>query len=123
MDTDVLVLKVRNPFSAGLKPHVQGRVDGIYDINGRITSRGLPISMLPPDPFWGFTRFLELYLQTPVIDETGITGTYDIELKWKERGEADPDHDAMKQVLFDQLGLELVPDHRPVEMLVMEKVK
>ena len=123
MDTDVLVLKVQNPDNPGLKPHLQGRVNGLYDINGRITSRGLPISMLPPDPFWGFTRFLEMYLQTPVIDETGLTGTYDIELKWKERGAADPNHNAMKQALLDQFGLELVPDHRSVEMLVMEKVK
>jgi hypothetical protein len=29
----------------------------------------------------------------------------------------------MEQALLDQLGLELAPDHQPIEMLVVEKVK
>ena len=122
-DTDVLVLKVRNPDAPGLKPHLMGPVNGLFDANGGIISKGLPISMPPPAPYWGLTRFLEMYLQVPVVDETGLAGRYDIEFRWQERGAADPKHNAMKQVLLDQLGLELVSTNMPVEMLVVEKAK
>ena len=122
-DTDVLVLKVRNPDAPGLKLHLLGPVNGLFDANGGIISKGLPISMPPPAPYWGLTRFLEMYLQMPVVDETGLAGRYDIEFRWQERGAADPNHNAMKQVLLDQLGLELVSTNMPVEMLVVEKAK
>jgi uncharacterized protein (TIGR03435 family) len=59
----------------------------------------------------------------PVIDQTGLTQNYHIDLKWNERWGQDPNHDALKQALLDQIGLELVPGREPVEMLVVEKVK
>ena len=122
-DTDVMVLKVRNPNAPGLKPHLLGPVNGLFDANGGIISKGLPISMPPPAPYWGLTRFLEMYLQMPVVDETGLAGRYDIEFRWQERGAGDPNHGAMKQVLLDQLGLELFPTNMPIEMLVVKKAK
>ena len=123
-DMDVLALRIQNPDAPGLKPHVPGTpVHGIYDYKGGITAVGLPISMPPPRPYWGLTRFLEIYLQKPVVDETGLTGRYDIQFRWKERYEADPEHDAMKQVMLNQIGLELVPTNMPVDVLVIEKAK
>jgi len=74
-------------------------------------------------PPLGLTKYLEMYLQSPVIDETGLTEYFDIDLKWNEKGGQDPNHDALKQVVLNQLGLELVPDSRPIEMVVVEKVK
>jgi len=124
-DMDALVLRVENPDASGLKPHIPGTpVYGFYaSPNASISSVGLPISMPPPRPYWGLTRFLEMYLQTPVVDETGLTGRYDIEFHWQERKAADPNHDAMKQALLNQIGLELVPTNLPVEVLVLEKAK
>jgi uncharacterized protein (TIGR03435 family) len=61
---------------------------------------------------------LEGNLQIPVIDQTGLTQTFDIDLKWNQH---DPQHNTLKQALLDQLGLELVPTTKPVEMLVVEK--
>jgi uncharacterized protein (TIGR03435 family) len=59
----------------------------------------------------------------PVIDQTGPPGVRNlgIDLQWKELGEQDPTHDALKQALLDQLGLVLVPSRQPVEILVVEK--
>jgi uncharacterized protein (TIGR03435 family) len=117
-DLDVLVLKVRNPDAPGLKPPIAGSGDDWmgsdrYYCGDRPISRDVPVE--------GLTKGLEEYFQMPVIDETGLTQHFNIDLRWKERGRRDPNHDALKKALFDQLGFELVPDHQPVEMLVMEK--
>ena len=62
-------------------------------------------------------------MKKPVIDETGLAGHYHIDLTWNEQDDADPNHHALKKALLDQLGLELVPDHQTIEMLVVEKAK
>ena len=59
--------------------------------------------------------------QAPVVDQTGLTNSYDFSLKWKSDG--DSNLAALQQALEDQLGLELVPTNMPVEMLVVEKTK
>ena len=61
--------------------------------------------------------FIEDYLQVPVVDRTGLAGRFDIDIK----GDSTPN--GLKQVIQNELGLELVPSREPVEMLVVEKVK
>ena len=120
-DMDVLALKVRSTNAPGLKPPTNGNS---YDVqgNGQIHCDNAPLSS-DSEYFHDLTSLLEIFLRTPVIDQTGLTQNFHIDLKWNERGEADPNHDALKQVLLDQLGLELAPSREPVEMLVVEKVK
>jgi uncharacterized protein (TIGR03435 family) len=115
-ETDVLVLKVQNPNPPNLKPHRSNGVDDWNSSwiggNGKVTIRNMP-----PGGF--FTSF-ESQLNTPVIDETGLTGNYDFSLQWhRARGESD--NDAFKRALLDQLGLEFVPDRRPIKMLIVDK--
>ena len=119
-DMDVLVLKIRRSNASGLQPPTDGRNDG--------SSRGhyfCDNSPLSNDSGWypGITRFLEEYFKTPVIDQTGLTQNFHIDLKWNERWGQDPDHEALKEALLDQLGLELVPANMPIEMLMVEKAK
>ena len=118
-DMDVLVLKVRRSNAPGLKPPIDGRNDGCS--RGRYHCDNAPLYS-DSAHFPGITRFLEEYFEMPVIDQTGLTQNYHIDLKWNERWGQYPNHDALKQALFDQLGLELVPGREPIEMLVMEKV-
>jgi uncharacterized protein (TIGR03435 family) len=61
----------------------------------------------------------------PVIDKTGLTGTYDFNLAF--RPELSPDASAefdnlpsIFDALRDRLGLELVPQKGPVETLVID---
>jgi uncharacterized protein (TIGR03435 family) len=120
-DTDVLVLKVSRPNAPGLKSPTGGGSD--YSNNGYYHCNNSPLSS---DSGWypGISRFLEDYFEMPIVDQTGLTQNFHIDLKWEELGkQRDPDHDALKQSLLDQLGLELVPSNMPVEMLVVEKVK
>ena len=119
-DMDVLLLKVRRPNAPGLKSPISGHRDICND--GRYYCDNSPLSS---DSGWypGIARFLEYYFETPIIDQTGLTQNFHIDLKWNERFKGDPDHEALKEALLDQLGLELVPSNMPIEMLVVEKVK
>jgi uncharacterized protein (TIGR03435 family) len=73
---------------------------------------------------------LENKLNTPVIDETGLTNRYDISLRWDETI-AGPDSNGIYATLphpeglfkavQEQLGLELVRSKRPVVGFVVGK--
>jgi uncharacterized protein (TIGR03435 family) len=118
-DTDVLLLKVRRPNAPGLKSPTDGGSDEIH--NGHYYCDNAPLSS---DSDWhpGIARFLGYYFDRPIVDQTGLTQHFHIDLRWDERGRGDPEHNALKQALLEQLGLELVPSSEPVEMLVVEKV-
>jgi uncharacterized protein (TIGR03435 family) len=120
-DTDVLVLKVRIPNASGLKPPVIGSQSD-WSGTGQYVCEDRPLSTGAP-PFEGLHRFLEQYFNIAVVDETGLTNRFSINLKWNERGPGDPNHEAFKKAMLDQLGLELVPANRPIDMLVVEKAK
>lgn len=62
---------------------------------------------------------LEDILGKPVINETSGTNCYDFQLLWDEKspGEADPVD--LTRALHEQLGLELAPAKRAVEVLVL----
>jgi RNA polymerase sigma-70 factor (ECF subfamily) len=114
--TDVLLLKVKNPNAAGLRHPTSGQIynaqqDGDTD---SITWDDQPLYRAP--------ELLETFCKMPVIDETGLNGNFSVGVKWKDLGDRDPNHDAMKKALLNTLGLELVPSRAPVEMLIVEKV-
>jgi uncharacterized protein (TIGR03435 family) len=117
-DTDVWVLKVRNPnaphlkLSTGQPGNLSATTDGGH---GGIKCENQPLSTV--------AAVLGQMFNLPVEDQTGLTDQYSFELTWNERGAQDPNHSALKQALLDQLGLQLVPSREPTEMLVMEKVK
>jgi uncharacterized protein (TIGR03435 family) len=64
---------------------------------------------------------LESQFGIPIIDQTGLTGSYDVDLQWNRQN--DPQHENFKQALRNQLGMEVAPGTAPVEMLVVEKAK
>ena len=121
IETNVLFLKVRYPDAAGLKP--SSSKTGSRSLgNGAISV----VSASTDD----LARDLENHFKIPVINQTGLTNSYDFKLQWndygKKAGEDQPIHpnlDGLKPALTDQLGLELVPAIAPVEMLIIERAK
>jgi uncharacterized protein (TIGR03435 family) len=61
-----------------------------------------------------FSRVLEDGLERPIIDETNLDGTYDLEVHGDARSTEE-----FLGMLRDQLGLVLKPEHRNIEMLVV----
>ena len=115
-DTDLLLLKVRNPDAPGLKPSRGWNPQDGTSTNfrrGQWSCRHAPLSML--------ADYLENSLGIPVVDKTGLTDRFDIDLKLNESNSQHPDPQNLKSAVLDQLGLELVPGREPIEMLVVEK--
>jgi uncharacterized protein (TIGR03435 family) len=74
------------------------------------------------------TSQLANVLEKPVNDQTGLTGLYDIKLRFrKDQAAPDNGEEADKPPLLtavqEQLGLRLVPDKGPVETLAIDAAK
>jgi uncharacterized protein (TIGR03435 family) len=116
-EADVLLLNIQNPDAPGLKQSHENSQAGATTRSGgpgQWSCKNLTLS--------GLADYLENDLGIPVIDRTGLTNSFDIDLKWKQSSWTEPNPDGLKQAVLDQLGLELVPSREPIEMLVVEKV-
>jgi uncharacterized protein (TIGR03435 family) len=58
----------------------------------------------------------------PVVDQTGITGSYDIDFRYNPKPDADSGLPALDVALKQATGLLLKPQRVPVEMLVIDSV-
>ena len=118
-ETDVLTLTVNRRNAPGLIPTFTPGASSLED--GHLTHSGASMTQL--------AQLLEHYLGTPVIDQTGLSDRYVIDLKWPQTGEGSVPNihgrttnpEGLKQALLIQLGLQLVPDRKVVEMLIVEK--
>jgi uncharacterized protein (TIGR03435 family) len=111
IETNVLALTIRNRNTTGLRPSAN-RVDS-FSNRDRASASYMCVNM----PISNLAGFLEDYFRTPVVDQTRLTGTFDIVLN----GNSTPE--GLKRALLKELGLELVPSREPIEMLVVEKAK
>ena len=87
-------------------------------------SRGKPNDSITGFESMQLAELLETIFQKPVFDQTGTDSFYE----WKSKAEMNPgtkgkSREDVWRSITDQLGLELVPSHEPIEMLVVEKVK
>jgi uncharacterized protein (TIGR03435 family) len=64
-------------------------------------------------------------LDRPVLDKTGLTGSYDYKLEWAPANSTATDLDAPSifTALPEQLGLKLEPATEPIEVLVIDRVE
>jgi uncharacterized protein (TIGR03435 family) len=68
---------------------------------------------------------LEEVVERPVVDKTGLTGAYDLHLKWTPDLTTASDRDTLPSIftaLQEQLGLKLQPNKGPVKTLVVDHV-
>jgi len=83
-------------------------------VNGRFRATALN------QPMSGIADFLGNILGSPVQDQTGLTGKYDLRIEYVPPSpDADPGPD-IRDAIQRQLGLRLVPKKVPVETLVID---
>jgi uncharacterized protein (TIGR03435 family) len=116
-DMDVLLLKVRNANAPGLHPPTQEGYSYLNHNGDQVEIKWANESLSK------MGEFLESASKMPIIDQTGMTKRYSIDIKWEEPDAQDSEHKALQQVLLDQLGLELVSTNMRVDMLVIEKAQ
>ena len=117
LPTDVFYLRVKNQNVAGIKPAKGG--NQMWSGNSSANSVEEKATDIPFRNMYGF---FEGRLNKPIIDQTGLKGSFDIHLKW-QWDNSTSETESFKQALLDQLGLELVPSREQIEMLVVERVK
>ena len=111
---DVLLLQAQDHARPGLKtPAPQNGSFHSWDQSRELRMENQPMTTL--------ANLLESNFQEPIVDRTGIDGNFDVYLKWNVKDPRHPDLAALKQVLSDELGLELVPGRAPMYVLVVEK--
>jgi uncharacterized protein (TIGR03435 family) len=111
----------------------KGRAGTMRMRPGEVAGQGVPIASL--------VNLLATQLHQTVIDKTGLTGNYDLELTWtpdQDSGpmfkggdgssqKADPPPDSTGPSIFtalqEQLGLKLQPTKGPVETIVVDHVE
>jgi uncharacterized protein (TIGR03435 family) len=74
----------------------------------------------------GLAKQLEEVLEHPVVDKTGLTGSYIVKLEWtpddQPAGSDQPLGPSIFTALQDQLGLKLQTQKLPVEIIVVDRV-
>lgn len=113
------------PFSLGERPQCGGR--GGF---GQMIAGGMPLSQ--------FVTQLSQLTGRIVVDRTGLTGGYDLDLKWTptpdqlppgppppgfELPPIDPNGPSLFAALEEQLGLKLDSTRGPVQVLVIDSIE
>jgi uncharacterized protein (TIGR03435 family) len=129
-ETDALLLKVNQAGAPGLTDDpnpAENPTEQVYDP----ASKAYQTITRPADPnkrvyhkTFQLAGELEDYLGLPVVDQTGLSGTYDFAFPYFviERGQTQSNRIAIaRQRMLQHLGLELVPSREPIRMLVVER--
>lgn len=118
-DTDVLALKIENPNLPGLTVSGPDEKQDGGVTNGRLYLTHMSLKILL-QPF-------EQMLGTPVVDETGLTNSYNFSLEWNPHVQASFRKASTARPALDKIltawGLGLESDTAPVEMLVVKKAE
>ena len=107
-EAEVLVLTVPKVGAALREPAAKG--SSMSQGKGRLTAINSTLYTL--------VSLLEDKLKQFVVDETGLSGPYDFELRWDE---SKPE--SLPVALREQLGFELQPGRRPIEKLIVTKAE
>ncbi len=103
----------------GLKIHLSqpDAKDDLKYLRGRLASQSMPMSR--------FTMLLSRQLREAVIDKTGLTGAYDIDIDWTPDEPNGAPSEVPGQSIFsaiqDQLGLKLEAHKSPIEVMVIDR--
>ena len=67
-----------------------------------------------------FADLLQRYLDSPVVDKTGLHGLFDMSIHVSGATSSNPATDPIFEALQDDLGLQLRPSKASVEVIVID---
>jgi len=76
--------------------------------------------VIPGSPIWSLQQRLIAEVNAPIEDETGLTATYDIDLRWSSDPTAASDVPALFTALQEQLGLKLERRRVAAELFIVD---
>jgi uncharacterized protein (TIGR03435 family) len=118
-DTDVMVLTVVSNNAPGLKVSAGGGPN-IWQNAGSLKLIGFKIS----DPNGnGISHIISRLYNKPVVDETGLTDAYDVDVTWNPSLQGNALRNELERIMREQFGLEATPGRRSLDMLVVERKK
>jgi uncharacterized protein (TIGR03435 family) len=109
---NVLLMKMKSVGAPGLKP-AHGGSGGLRSTRNSLDMQNESLSEL--------AGFLEHAVGRPVLDETGMKSPFDVHLQWAMSSNGALTAGALTNAVLDQLGIELIPDNRLIEMLRVRK--
>jgi uncharacterized protein (TIGR03435 family) len=106
-ETDVYILTAPEGRSPNLREPVSKKDSRSYGL-GKMSFHNMQIG--------GLCSKLEAILKRPVLDETNLKGKYDFEFNCVHKNS-----ESLASAVREQLGLELTPARRPIEILIIKK--
>lgn len=101
----------QDPWAPGCGGWIQG--------GGRFVTKSLPLANILP--------IFSTLLDRKVVDKTGLSGNFDIDIQWHDDddppADSDPDRPSIFTALQEQLGLKLESQKGPVEVLVIDRAE
>jgi uncharacterized protein (TIGR03435 family) len=85
--------------------------------DGKISGHAMPVSIL--------AGHLPAWVGGPIVDKTGLTGSYDVLLQWDPNVVPDPNSNVpgLFAALEEQLGLHLKPTKTTVDTIVIDRLE
>jgi uncharacterized protein (TIGR03435 family) len=74
-------------------------------------------------PLANFVQLLASQLAAPLVDETRLTGTFDVALRWTNDAATGDDAPVISTAIREQLGLRLERRSIPLEVLVVDHIE
>jgi uncharacterized protein (TIGR03435 family) len=100
----------------GNKPQEGSRLSTDWMISdGKISGHAIPVAVL--------VDHLQGPVGSTIVDKTGLTGRYDVVLKWDPKDEPNSTEPSIYAALEEQLGLRLRPVKTTVETIVIERLE
>ena len=120
-DTPSAAASKELPIVCGVIAHLPPTAPGRNRFGGRDVTLAHLADSLP-------TQTGMATLARPVIDQTGLSGPFDFSLEWMPEidgppAQGDESGTTFREALKDQLGLKLVPQKGPVEVLIIDHVE
>jgi uncharacterized protein (TIGR03435 family) len=72
--------------------------------------------------FTDFVSVLETLVDRRIVDDTGLTGAFDVKLEWAAR-DTDTTRPSIFTAVQEQLGLKLEASRGPINMLVIDRIE